>query len=428
MRYLKRFAQLINEQADGVVEHVVSVFGNVDAGGDVVHPGAFLKTLQENGPGGADRIRATWQHDVWEPIGRPLEMEEVRRTDLPAQVLDRAPDASGGLRVVTKISMTTRGRDAYTLLQDEVLREWSIGYYPVKYDWDEDADEPVRNLREVKLIEYALVTLAMNHGAVTDSVKAVVPFQDLPLGDEGAAWDADAAEKRVREWAGGADDPERMDWEKYRSAYVLYDKDEPERLSSYKLLIADVIDGKLTAMPRGIFAAAVVLQGGRSPVQGFDDGDVEGAKGHLGRYYGRMDRTAPWDREQASAVTALVEMIVSKSAPTRPVGLDSFVSDLIRLQAPGAGDAWLGQVEQFAKAWATNAAMLATGKEGRVLSGRNVAIVEEAIQEMQEAITALQALLEAAKPPSEMALTAARAIMRRRLALQLSEINHFMGG
>jgi len=420
MRYLKRFAELVSNPSEGVVEHVIAVFGNVDDGGDVIHPGAFSKTISENGPEGTDRIRATWQHDIWEPIGKPLELEEVEKADLPAQVLIRVPEATGGLHVTTKISMTTRGKDAYTLLLDEVLREWSIGYYPVKTRWDDEPDPiPIRHLLEVKLIEYALVTLAMNVGAVTSDVKAVVAYQDLPLGPEDEAWDHDAALARVKEWAGGGDSLEEMDWEKFRSAHVLWDKESPEQMGSYKLLIADVVDGKMTAMPRGIFAAAVALQGGRAPVREFDDGDVEGAKKHLSRYYDRMERTAPWDRDKAQAVESLVELIISKGSPTRPVGLDSFVTDLLQLQAPGAQDVWLEQVERFASSWAANAVIL---KEGRVLSGRNVTIVEDAIQEMQEAIAALQVLLEAAKPPEERALTAARALLKRRLELQLFEL------
>ena len=32
---------------EGIVEHLVSIFGIEDLGGDIVHPGAFTKTLQE---------------------------------------------------------------------------------------------------------------------------------------------------------------------------------------------------------------------------------------------------------------------------------------------------------------------------------------------------------------------------------------------
>lgn len=422
MRHLKRLAELIKSPSEGVVEHIISVFGNQDDGGDVVYPGAFKKTLQENGPKGADRIRASWQHDIWEPIGKPLEMEEVGRGDLTGKILDRAPGATGGLRVVTQISMTQRGRDAYTLLKDGVLNEWSIGYWPVKWTWDETVDPPLRGLQEVRLIEYALVTLAMNVGALTTGVKAVVSYQDLPLGSEDESWDDAAALSRVKEWAGGADDIEKMDWDKFKSAHVLWDKQNPEQMGSYKLLIADIVNGKLTAMPRGIFAAAVALQGGRSPIREFDDGDVEGAKKHLSRYYDRLDRTAPWDRDKSLAVEGLVESVLSKAKPTKPVDLNLFTHDLLRIQTPGAQDVWLEQVEQFASAWAQNSTML---KEGRVLSAANIELVGAAITQMKEAIDALQALLDAAKPPEQRALTTAREILQRRLNLQLFEIESF---
>lgn len=79
----------------------------------------------------------------------------------------------------------------------------------------------------------------------------VTPFQDLPLADRDRRWDGSAAEKRVRRWAGASDHPN----EKYRDAHVWYDGDKKDNFTAYKLLIADVIDGKLTAVPRGVMAA-----------------------------------------------------------------------------------------------------------------------------------------------------------------------------
>lgn len=417
MRYLKRFAELVATPAEGVVEHIVSVFGNVDDGLDRVHPGAFTKTLRENGPQGADRIRATWQHDVWEPIGRPLEMTEVARQDLPPQILSRAPQASGGLRIVTKLSMTTRGRDALTLLQDGVLREWSIGYYPVKSDYGDDG---VRNLREVMLVEYALVTLAMNAGALTTALKAAQTYQALPLAPEDTPWDALAAEATVRRWAGGADDPAAMNWERYGKAFVLVDQENPQQRSSYKLQIADIVNGELMAVPRGIFAAAVTLQGG--PLREFTEGDIAGAQSHLGQYYTRLERTPPWEREKSLAVEGVVELILSKASPIRPVGLKEFAQDLLRLQAPGARDVWLEQVEQFAAAWAENARLLQETPKGVT-----VLQLETALAQMRQATAALETLAQAAKPLEKRALTAGRDALARRIALRLAEIEAELG-
>ena len=70
---------------------------------------------------------------------------------------------------------------------------------------------------------------------------SVTAFQDLPLADRNREWDGDAAEKRVRKWAGAEDEPNQ----KYRDAHVWYDGDKKDNFTAYKLLIADVVDGKL---------------------------------------------------------------------------------------------------------------------------------------------------------------------------------------
>ena len=119
---------------------------------------------------------------------------------------------------------------------------------------------------------------------------AVTAFQDFELAEEDRPWDGDAAEKRVRTWAGAEEEPN----EKYRDAHVWYDADNKENFTAYKLLIADVIDGKLRAVPRGVMAAGNVIQGARGGVDIPDD-DVPRVKSHLAKYYRKMDRTPPWE-------------------------------------------------------------------------------------------------------------------------------------
>jgi hypothetical protein len=121
---------------------------------------------------------------------------------------------------------------------------------------------------------------------------AVTPFQDLPLADRDREWDGDSAEKRVRRWAGAEDGPNS----KYRDAHVWYDADQKEEFGSYKLLIADVVDGGLSAVPRGVMAAAAVMQGARGGVD-LPDNDIDRVKSHLAKYYDKMDDTAPWERD-----------------------------------------------------------------------------------------------------------------------------------
>jgi hypothetical protein len=121
---------------------------------------------------------------------------------------------------------------------------------------------------------------------------SVTAFQDLPLADRDREWDGDAAESRVRKWAGAEDGPN----EKYRDAFVWYDSEKKDNFGAYKLQIADVIDGRLRAVPRGVMAAAAVMQGSRGGVD-LPPGDVERVKSHLAKYYAKMDDTAPWDED-----------------------------------------------------------------------------------------------------------------------------------
>jgi hypothetical protein len=119
---------------------------------------------------------------------------------------------------------------------------------------------------------------------------AVTAFQDLPLADRGREWDGAAAEKRVRRWAGAEDGPN----EKYRDAHVWYDAESKDNFTAYKLLIADVVDGRLKAVPRGVMAAGGIMQGSRGGVD-LPPKDVDRVKSHLAKYYAKMDDEAPWE-------------------------------------------------------------------------------------------------------------------------------------
>jgi hypothetical protein len=119
---------------------------------------------------------------------------------------------------------------------------------------------------------------------------AVTSFQDLPLADRDRQWDGGAAEKRVRAWAGAEDGPNP----KYRDAHVWYDADNKDNFTAYKLLIADVIGGRLQAVPRGIMAAGAIMQGSRGGID-LPKGDIDRVKSHLAKYYRKMDDTPPWE-------------------------------------------------------------------------------------------------------------------------------------
>lgn len=119
----------------------------------------------------------------------------------------------------------------------------------------------------------------------------VTRFQDLPLADREREWDGDAAERRVRKWAGAQDEPNA----KYRDAHVWYDGDKAGNFTSYKLLVADVVKDRMVAVPRAVMAAAAVMQGARGGVDLPRD-EIDRVKAHLARYYEKMGDEPPWDR------------------------------------------------------------------------------------------------------------------------------------
>jgi HK97 family phage prohead protease len=111
--------------------------------------GAFRASLADRVQ--HDRIRLLWQHDVCDPIGVPLDLEEDPR----------------GLLLFGVLADTSRGREALALLEAGVVRELSIGFDPVRWDMVDEPGQshPVRLVHEVRLWEVSLVTFAADKQA-----------------------------------------------------------------------------------------------------------------------------------------------------------------------------------------------------------------------------------------------------------------------
>lgn len=125
---------------------------DIDQVGDVIHQGAFIKSITEAFP--AKRIKVLWQHG--EPLGMPTEMREDEY----------------GLYVKGKISKTRLGDEALELMRDGVVDRMSIGFTipQGKSDYDE---EGTRHIREIKLMEFSPVTFPANEAAIITGVKTI---------------------------------------------------------------------------------------------------------------------------------------------------------------------------------------------------------------------------------------------------------------
>lgn len=87
----------------------------------------------------------------------------------------------------------------------------------------------------------------------------------MPVAGADVEWDGSAAAQRVAEWA-GVDSPDatEADWAKYARAFLYQDDEaDPMTKGAYKLGVADVTDGELTLIPRGVYAVAGALSGAR---------------------------------------------------------------------------------------------------------------------------------------------------------------------
>lgn len=151
---------------DGRFAGYASVFEVVDSQRDMVHRGAFAKSIA----GRLSQIKLLWQHAMGEPIGYFTAMFEDTH----------------GLFVEGRLMLeVAKAREAYALLKAGVVRGLSIGYAPVRSRVD--AQTGVRHLSEVELWEVSLVTFPANEAAQVTVVKAATMDHEP---DEGVMLDA----------------------------------------------------------------------------------------------------------------------------------------------------------------------------------------------------------------------------------------------
>ncbi|WP_138423712.1 HK97 family phage prohead protease [Maritimibacter alexandrii] len=149
----KTLALEVKADADGHVEGYASRFNEVDAGGDVVVPGAFARSLAEK-PGGVGGIKMLWQHDPSQPIGK---WDEVFEDETGLFVRGR---------ILTKIA---KGAEVAEMIREGIIDGMSIGYRTLRATRGENGE---RQLLELDLWEVSMVTFPMLSSARIDAVKA----------------------------------------------------------------------------------------------------------------------------------------------------------------------------------------------------------------------------------------------------------------
>ncbi len=289
------------------VTGLASIFGNVDSYGDIVHKGAFRKTIEEN----ASRIRHLWMHNYMDPPTATIqEMKEIGKRDLPSEVREKFPEAAGGLQVTREYLNTPRGDEILAGLtaNPPAITEMSFGYDPVKFDFEElDLGDGktmmVRNLREVRLYDISDVNWGANPATVAS--KAAVPYKDTGAADEGAEWSAPTLKDFTTEMWDDLSDAEKT---RIASHFAWQASSPPETFGDLKLPHHQAgTSGVGKAVWRGVAAAMAALLGARGGVS-IPDGDRKAVYNHLAKHYAQWDKEVP-DFKFFECATALRNVI-----------------------------------------------------------------------------------------------------------------------
>lgn len=147
-----------------------------------IAPGAFQDSLQ-------DDIRALWQHDTSQVLGR------TRSGSL------RLWEDSTGLGFEVEPPDTQAGRDAVTLIRRGDVDQMSFGFnVPVNGDdWSEDEDGiPLRIIKRAKLIEVSPVTFPAYVDTSVNVMRSAPEWVQRALARDGEDIDREADTARAR--------------------------------------------------------------------------------------------------------------------------------------------------------------------------------------------------------------------------------------
>ena len=156
---------------------IAAVFGNIDDWHDRIVPGAFRKTISE----GRQRAKHLWNHDFSKPpIAKIVELKELPRDELPEEVLEYAPEATGGLMVAREYYKNNDLSNwVLECIDSGDIDEMSFGYDVLADTVSEENDCKIRNLVELRLYDTSDVLWGMNPATLGVGAKNLY---GMPLG------------------------------------------------------------------------------------------------------------------------------------------------------------------------------------------------------------------------------------------------------
>ena len=161
---------------EGFIKGTGSVFNVIDSYGDIMHKGAFKRSILTRGPGREDEkgnlIRSDIillnQHNIFDPAGLPTVLKE-RKNDLYYE----------GQLNLEKQSI----KDLFSDIKFGTIKRNSVGFEIQSFDWEkrdvEGSSIWLRNIYQVKLFELSPVTFAAVEETEIIDAKAASEFSAL---------------------------------------------------------------------------------------------------------------------------------------------------------------------------------------------------------------------------------------------------------
>lgn len=157
------------EGSKGIVTALVSVFNNIDLGGDRMLPGSFTKTIQDWQAKG-DPLPVIWSHEWDDP------QAHIGFVD-PADLKETAQ----GLEVKMQFDLDRPfAEQVFHLQKTRRVTQFSFGYYVTDSDLVTEGDNIVRNIKSVDLFEVGPTLLGMN--PATQLLEAASAIRGLKAG------------------------------------------------------------------------------------------------------------------------------------------------------------------------------------------------------------------------------------------------------
>jgi HK97 family phage prohead protease len=314
------------QKRDGELEALfgyASVFYNADDPGtefqiypDLVErimPTAFDRCLRE----GAD-IACLFNHDPNQVLGRSSSGTMRLKCDKRGLVYQTVPGD------------TSIARDVCAMVGRGDVRGSSFSFSVVKQAFVTAEDMDVREVHDVDLYDCGPVTFpaydsstaglrSRDFFAVPDEVRAAyqawkaeqrgaVPYAAGPI-YQGDSWDADAALKRLRAWAGGADS---MDWTQYKKAFAWCESEKSDSFGAYKFPHHDIQGGKLVVHRKGVIAAMGAALGARGGTS-IPEADRKKVYNHLAQHYKAMDMDPPEYHSQRDLIVTPRSVVLARA-------------------------------------------------------------------------------------------------------------------